>query len=161
MKTQTLLSFLLLALVFVSCKEKCDEPDIQAINALYFELKQGGDGGFTEEELNSIFFVRFVPMSDPLIADTLFPQGNYPMGAGKFYINDNYPFRNDQSPYFPVYGYMIVDPGTNYRDTISNIKLGGQYDGECGYDNTLKKYTVNGDTVDMSGSQDFHLLTRW
>lgn len=160
MKIQKLLLLSFAILAFTACEEKCEEPDIQAINALYFELKQGGEDGFTPEELDQIYFIRFVPFSEPLIADTLYTYGSYPEGEGKFLINDTYPFRNEQSPYYTVYGYMVKDLGSNYTDTIQNIELGGRYDGDCGYDNILKKYTVNGDTVDMSGSQEPYLLTR-
>lgn len=160
MKIQKLLLLSFAILAFTACEEKCEEPDIQAINALYFELKQGGEDGFTPEELDQIYFIRFVPFSEPLIADTLYTYGSYPEGEGKFLINDTYPFRNEQSPYYTVYGYMVKDLGSNYTDTIQNIELGGRYDGDCGYDNILKRYTVNGDTVDMSGSQEPYLLTR-
>ena len=48
MDKQILLLFLIAALGFNACSEKCDEPDIEAINGLYFELQQGGEGGFTD-----------------------------------------------------------------------------------------------------------------
>lgn len=160
MRTRTFLSLVLAIFLFAACEEKCDDPDISAINALYFELKQGGENGFSPEELNQVYFVRFIPFSNPLIADTLYPNGSYPGGVGKFFINNTYPFRNAQSPYFPVYGYMVIEPSSNYVDTIQNIDLGGRYDGDCGYDNILKTYTINSDSVDMSGSQAYYLLTK-
>ncbi|NEN24449.1 hypothetical protein G3O08_13135 [Cryomorpha ignava] len=160
MKKTSILLLVLAALSFGACSEKCEEPDIQAINALYFELQNGGDNGFSAEELDAIFFVRFIPFSEPLIADTLYPNGIYPEGEGRFLINDSYPFNNDQSPYYTVYGYMVVEPTTGYVANIENIELGGEYDGDCGYINTRKRYTVNGDTIDVSGSQVFVPLTR-
>ena len=36
----------------------------------------------------------------------------------------------------------------------------GEYDGDCGYFNTKKRFTLNGDTIDVSGSQEFTPLTR-
>lgn len=160
MKKRNFLLVALSALCFSACTEECDEPDIQAINALYFELQNGGENGFTAEELDAVFFVRFIPFSEPLIADTLYTNGNYPEGEGKFLINDTYPFNNDESPYYTVYGYMVVEPTTGYVANIENIDLGGEYDGDCGYINTQKRYTINGDSVDVSGSQVFVPLTR-
>lgn len=160
MDRRILLLFIITTLGFNACSEKCDEPDIGAINGLYFELQQGGENGFTPEELNQIYFVRFIPFSEPLIADTFYAQGSYPLGLGKFVINDSYPFRNEQSPYYTVYGYQVVDPVTSFAANIENIKLGGQYDGDCGYDNTLKTYTLNGDSVDMSGSMAYYPITQ-
>lgn len=160
MKKSLYISLFLVAFAFSACTEECDEPDIQAINALYFELQNGGENGFSPEELDAVFFVRFIPFSEPLIADTLYPNGLYPNGEGRFFINDTYPFTNDQSPYYTVYGYMVVEPTTGYVANIENIELGGEYDGDCGYNNTLKKFTVNNDTIDVSGSQAFFPLTR-
>ncbi len=160
MNRRILFLFLIATLGFNACSEKCAEPDIQAINGLYFELQQDGENGFTTEELNQIYFVRFIPSSEPLIADTFYTQGNYPLGLGKFVINDTYPFRNDQSPYYTIYGYQVVDPVTSFAANIENIDLGGQYDGDCGYDNTLKTYTLNGDSVDMSGSMAYYPITQ-
>lgn len=142
----------------VACSKKCDEPDIQAINALYFELDQSAEG-FGQESLDEIFIVRFVPFSEPLLADTVFLNGNYPSGNGRFYINDEFPFVNRQSPYFTIYGYSIVDPVTGYGASIENIELEGEYDGECDYINVSKKFTFNSDTVDLGGSRAYYLVT--
>jgi hypothetical protein len=152
--------FFALCLGITACTGECEEPDIQAINALYFELQQGGEGGFTDEELDAVYFVRFVPFSQPLIADTFYAQGNYPLGEGRFLINDQYPFFNQEAPYFTSYGYMVVDPITGYVGNIENIDLEGEYDGDCGYENLRKKFTFNGDTVDFGGSQDYYLISK-
>lgn len=161
MKTNFFSPFLVLGLFFLgACSEECDEPDIQAINALYFELKQGGDDGFNEEELDQLYVVRFVPFSEPLVADTVYLEGNYPEGEGRLFINDEFPFLNSQSPYFTVYGYMLIDPTTGYVGNIENIELTGEYDGDCGYNNLEKKFTFNGEEVDMGGTQDYYLVTR-
>lgn len=152
--------FIALILGFASCGKKCDEPDIQAINALYFELKQGGDDGFTDEALDEVYIVRFVPFSEPLVADTAYPNGNFPSGKGRFFINDEFPFINNQSPYFTVYGYLVVDPTTGYVGSIENIELVGEYDGDCGYNNIEKFFTFNGEEVDMGGTQDFYLIAQ-
>ncbi len=150
----SLLFFLFVIGLTVSCSKECDEPDIQAINALYFELVEGEDG-FTPEAIDQIYIVRFVPFSEPFVADTLFLEGNYPSGRGKFFINDVFPFVNSQSPYFTIYGYLIVDPTTGYVGNVENISLLGEYDGDCGYNNLEKNFTFNGEEVDMGGSQAF------
>jgi len=153
-----LLVILLFPLLIYSCSEKCDEPDIQSINALYFELDQS-DEGFTEEAIDQIYVVRFVPFSEPLVADTVYLNGNYPSGSGRFYINDEFPFVNRQSPYFTIYGYMVIDPTTGYVGTVENIELKGEYDGDCNYDNLTKRFTFNGDSLDFGGSQEYYLIT--
>jgi len=152
--------FLFVLLVLLSCEEKCDEPDIEKINSLYIELKQGGSDGFFEDELNSIYFVRYVPNSNPFVADTAYPNGFFPEGEGKFLINDTYPFRNETPPYWVVFGYEIVDPTTEFSTRIQDIELEGMYDGDCGYTNIKKTFTVDSQLVDMSGSQDYFLITR-
>lgn len=159
MKNFLSLTTLLLTLgLFSACSKNCEDPDVQAINALYFELDQSSDG-FTSEALEEIFIVRFVPFSEPLLADTVFLNGNYPSGKGRFYINDDFPFVNNQSPYFTIYGYMIIDPTTSYGGVVENISLEGEYDGDCGYDNIVKRFTFNTDTVNMGGTQNFYLVT--
>jgi hypothetical protein len=150
----------ILAIWMASCSEECDEPDIQEINALYFELKQGGDDGFTEKGLDEVFLVRFVPFSEPLVADTVFLQGNYPLGEARFLVNDEFPFTNNQSPYFTTYGYLIVDPTSGFVGSIENIELKGEYDGDCGYNNLEKKFTFNGEAQDMGGTTDYFLVTQ-
>jgi len=151
------LAFLSIA-IFSACSKKCDEPDIQAINALYFELDQSSEG-FTDEALDQIFIVRFVPFSEPLLADTVYLNGIYPSGRGRFYINDEFPFVNNQSPYFTIYGYIIEDPTTSYAAIVENIELEGEYDGDCGYNNISKQFTVNNDTLNMGGTQEYYLIT--
>lgn len=161
MKTRFISLFSISWVLFLSaCSEECDEPDIQAINALYFELKQGGEDGFTQEALDQLYVVRFVPFSDPLVADTTYLNGNYPEGEGRLFINDEFPFLNSQSPYFTVYGYMLIDPTTGYVGNIENIELKGEYDGDCGYNNLEKKFTFNGEEVDMGGSQDYYPVSQ-
>lgn len=150
--------FVLLGLY--SCEEKCDEPDIERINSIYIELKQGGSDGFTEDELNNIYFVRYVPNSNPLVADTSYPNGFFPEGEGRFLINDSYPFRNEEPPYWVVFGYEIIEPNSGFSTRIQDIELDGMYDGDCGYNNIKKTFTVDSVPVDMSGSQEFYLVTK-
>lgn len=159
LSTYFFLSVLLFTLLN-SCVEDCDEPDVLRINSLAFELKQGGEDGFSQEALNGIYYVRYVPSTEPLVADTLFANGAFPEGNGRFLINDQFPFRNDQSPYFNVYNYIVVDPTSDFAADIEFIVLGGFYDGECGYTNTKKQFVLDGDSLDLAGSTDFYLLTR-
>lgn len=146
--------------MMVSCSPKCDEPDIKRINSLYFELKQDGGDGFTQNQLDSIYYVRYVPGSNPLIADTVYPSGYFPEGDAKFLINDDFPFLNEQPPYFVVFGYQVVDPTTEFTTSIQDIELQGAYDGDCGYTNSMKFFTIDSQEVDMGGSNDFYLITR-
>jgi len=153
--------FLLFVLsALFSCEEKCDEPDIESINSIYIELKQGGSDGFSEEELDSIYFVRYVPNSNPLVADTAYPDGFFTDGESKFRINDTYPFRNETPPYWVVFGYEIIEPMSGFSTRIQDIELEGMYDGECGYTNVKKTFTVDSQLVDMSGSQEFYVVTK-
>lgn len=147
------------ALLSGACSKECNEPDIQKINALYFELKKGGEDGFTQEQLDSAFIVRFVPFSQPLIADTMYLYGKYTDGDGRFFINDEFPFLNYQSPYFPTFGYMVVDPLTGFVGTIENIDLKGEYDGDCHYENLDKNFTYNGEPYNYGGSEEYFLIT--
>lgn len=147
-------------LAICACTEKCDEPDIDYINGLQFELLDHGDAGFSTGALDSIYFVRYIPFSEPLIADTAFPEGFYSDGDNKFTINDNYPFFNDQSPYFTTFGYMVIDPTTGFVANIYDIHLSGMYDGDCGYINTGKTFILNNDTIDVSGSNAYVLITK-
>lgn len=160
MRNTNLTFFIIALLTLGACSEKCDEPDIQYINGLHLELQNGGSNGFTPEELDAIYFVRYIPFSEPLIADTLLSNGYFPDGPGKFTINDNFPFFNDQSPYYTVYGYMIIDPTTGFVANIEDITLAGQYDGDCGYTNTNKIFTLDGDTIDVSGLDTYYPITR-
>ena len=160
MKFSSLLFFCLVLFGLSNCTERCEEPDIERINSLFFELKQGGDDGFSSEELDSVYFVRFVPFSDPLIADTIFPNGFYPEGEGRFLINNSFPISNQQAPYYPVYSYQIIEPTSNFTTVVGDITLQGAYLGDCDYENTLKAFKVDGDSINMPGSMDFYLLTR-
>ena len=155
--------FAILLLVFSlgsSCIEKCDEPDIQRINSLRFELDIDGENGFFLSEIEDVYLVRFIPFTDPLIADTFMLNGVFPEGPGKFLINDEFPFRNAAPPFFPVFGYQVVDPNTEYVGTIDNIQLLGEYTGDCDYVNLQRSFFFNGDSVDMGGSEAFFLISQ-
>jgi hypothetical protein len=143
-----------------SCVEKCEEPDIQRINSLRFELDIDGENGFFSSEIEDVYLVRFVPFTDPLIADTFMLNGFFPEGPGKFLINDDFPFRNAVPPFFPVFGYQVVDPNTEYVATIENIQLRGEYTGECDYVNLERSFVFNGDSIDMGGTEDFFLISQ-
>lgn len=160
MKASILLLSALVAFLFSSCAKECDEPDIQRLNALFFELKQGGDDGFSSEELDEVYFVRYVQESDPLIADTFYTEGVFPEGIAKFIINDTYPFSNAQSPYYVVFGYQIVVESSGFTSNIENIELLGEYDGDCGYNNTQKAFDLDGEAMDRAGSMEFLQITK-
>ncbi len=160
MKNYISIIFLPVFIFLTACEEGCDEPDVQRINGLYFEFDQEGSDGFTEEELNNVFFVRYVPLSEPLVADTLYINGIYPEGFGKFIINDNFPFQNFGAPYFISYSYLIVENITGYVGNVENIVLKGEYDGECGYNNLQKSFFFNGDSLDMGGVSTPFIISR-
>lgn len=152
--------FLLVLLLVYSCVEKCEEPDIQRINSLRFELDIDGENGFFSSEIEDVYLVRFIPFTDPLIADTFMLNGVFPEGPGRFLINDEFPFRNAAPPFFPVYGYQVVDPNTEFVGTIDNIQLRGEYTGDCDYVNLQRSFFFNGDSVDMGGTEDFFLISQ-
>gem|GEM_PF-2328076 len=147
-------------LMLISCSPECDEPNITDINSLKFQLDIDGENGFLSFELQYVYLVRFVPFSDPLVADTAYLNGVFPDGPGMFSINDEFPFLNPGAPYYPVYGYQVVDPSTGYVATIDNIELRGEYDGDCGYQNLQKRFVINSDTVDMGGTDTFYLISQ-
>jgi len=153
-------SILAIAVIFAGCTEKCEEPDISRINSVYIELKEGGEDGFTDAELDSIIIVRYIPFSAPLVADTLVTNGDFPEGDNKFLINDEYPFVNATPPYYVVYGYEIIETSSLFSTRIEGIELEGVYDGECDYMNVEKTFLVDSNEVDMSGSTDFYQITR-
>ncbi len=160
MNKANFIPFLALCFIFSSCSKECDEPDIGSINAFYFEMKSEGEDGFTEEQLESLYIVRFVPYSEPLIADTMYLNGRFPDGDGKFHINDEFPFLNIQSPYYPTFGYMVVEPETGFVGNIENLELKGEYDGDCNYRNIDKKFTFNGEEHNYGGEKRFFTITR-
>lgn len=153
--------FVGLLLISVACKETCDEPDIDRINGLKFQLPIEGEDAFTSEELADLMFVRYVPFSDPLIGDTVFVNGNLlEEGPGRFIINDFFPFRNASAPYFVIYNYIIEGFTAAYFAEITNITLRGEYDGECNYNNLQQSFFLNGDSLDLGGTTDFFVLPR-
>lgn len=144
-----------------ACKEVCDEPDIDRINGLKLALPVEGPDAFTEQELADLIFIRYVPFSDPLIADTVFVNGNTLVeGPGRFIINDFFPFRNATAPFFVTYHYIIEGFTAAFFAEIENIQLRGAYDGECNYTNLQQSFFLNGDSLDLGGSEDFFELPR-
>ncbi len=160
MKASIITLTALVAILLSGCAKKCDEPDIQRLNSLFFELKQGGEDGFDIEELDEVYFVRYVQQSEPLIADTFYTEGIFPEGDAKFIINDTYPFLNSQSPYYVVYGYQVVIESAGFTTNIENIELIGEYDGDCGYTNIQKAFDLDGEAIDRGGSTEFLLITK-
>jgi hypothetical protein len=149
-----------LLMFWSACLEKCEEPDIQRINSLRFELDIDGENGFFSFEIEDVYLVRFIPFTDPLIADTFMLNGVFPEGPGRFLINDNFPFRNATPPYFTAFGYKVVDPNTVWEGTIDNITLRGEYTGDCDYVNLQRSFFFQGDSIDMGGSEEFFLISQ-
>lgn len=150
-----------IALLLSGCKDICDEPDIDRINGLKFQLEVEGPNAWTKPELADLMFVRYIPFSDPLIGDTVMINGNnFLEGPGRFIINDFFPFRNANAPYFVTYDYIIEGFTAAFFAQIEGIKLRGQYTGDCDYVNLQKSFFLNGDSLDMGGSEEFLLLPR-
>ncbi len=154
--------FVLCALNFLcSCKEVCDEPDIDRINGLKLQLPVEGPDAFTESELADLMFIRYVPFTEPMIGDTVFVNGNLlEEGPGRFIINDFFPFRNTSAPYFVTYNYIIEGFTAAYYAEIERIVLLGVYDGECNYTNLQQSFFLNGDSLDLGGIDEFFVLPR-
>jgi len=145
----------------VSCEKVCDEPDIDRLNGLRFQLPVEGPDAFTEEELADLMFVRYVPFSEPLVGDTIFVNGNNLVeGPGRFIINDGFPFVNSSAPYFVTYDYIIEGFTAAFFAQIESITLKGEYTGDCEYINQQKSFFLNGDSLDLGGQESFFELPR-
>lgn len=162
MKTTLFSCFLFVLFIAVtSCEKKCDEPDIDRLNGLRFQLPVEGPDAFTEEELADLMFVRYVPFSDPLVGDTIFVDGNNLIeGPGRFIINDDFPFTNASAPYFVTYDYAVEGFTAAFFVQIERIVLEGEYTGDCDYINEQKSFFLNGDSLDLGGQEDFYELPR-
>lgn len=149
------------AIAVVSCDKVCDEPDINRLNGLKFQLPVEGPDAFTEEELADLMFVRYVPFSEPLVGDTIFVDGNNLIeGPGRFIINDDFPFTNASAPYFVIYDYIVEGFTAAFFVQIESIVLKGEYTGDCEYFNEQKSFFLNGDSIDLGGQEEFFVLPR-
>lgn len=137
------------------CIEPCEAPEVEAINALYFEFARDGDSGFSEEQINNMYIARFFPAIDTIISDTFFLGGNYPLGSGQFYINNHFPFENKSAPYFPFYRYEIFTADLTTIHVVDSIDLDGSYIDDCTYANKGKTFLLDGQFTDRSGSREF------
>jgi hypothetical protein len=150
-------------LAFAACTEICDDPPVDELNALYLELKEGGDDGFSPEVLNSAFIVRYwIVPGDSLTfpQDTINAPAMFTNGLNRLRISNGIPFQND-SLFYPRYNYVVFsEADTTLELKITNIDLESGYIGECEYENRIKTFDLNGTPVNQSKSTDYYLITQ-
>jgi len=147
-----------LALLGLSCTKICDEPDVNGINALPFKFKTDGNDGFSQDEINSAYMVRYlIAFGDSLT----FPKDTLSLNGRKDFRLTNYdPFRNDSIGYVR-YNYAIrFENNDTLGYVITQIKLKGQYTGECAYENQMKRFTWNGQAQDITEFSNPFLITK-
>jgi hypothetical protein len=148
----------LFSVAIFGCTKICDEPNVNEINAFSFELKSSGDNSFTEDDINQSYLVRyFIAFGDSLTfpQDTIYLQGTNPIKLANFE-----PFRND-SIAFVRYNYAIgFENNDTLKYVLTQIKISGKYVGECAYENELKRFTLNGQTFDVTGKENPFLISK-
>lgn len=171
MNTKTFrFQFLFFLCVFlVSCEKPCEDPGVDSINSIYLKLKSGGENGFTQEELNSTYLVRYLMgyPTDSLNRDTtsfVFYEGS----SNRIRIGSEIPWKSIIPPYYTQYTYIITNTSTNRKDTITNIDLIGDYTGDCKYVNSQKQFIhkyiepssgeLRSDIIDMAGNVDYYVI---
>lgn len=149
--------------VFAACTEICDEPPIDDLNALYLEFKKDGESGFSEEERDSFYIVRYYQVpGDSLTwpADTVYYFGNFYESDNRFRISNGIPFQND-SLFYVRYNYgLFFDVDSLLSYIITDINLSGKYTGNCAYENQEKTFLLNGNFVDMSSNTDYYQISK-
>lgn len=149
--------------VMAACTEVCDEPPIDDINALYLEFKKDGEDGFTEEELETFYLVRYFQVPGDSLTfpdDTIHYYGNFYEADNRFRISNGIPFSND-SLFFVRYNYgMFFESDTTQQVLLTDITLRGEYIGDCEYENKEKTFRINGDLVNQTASTDYIQITK-
>lgn len=145
-----------------ACEEDCEEPNVDDLNAFYFEFKLDGANSFSEAELDSIYIVRFqdiIPDSFSFPLDTLnYFDSTLVVDAHVIRLSQGKPFVEVPPPYFPEYKYKILSINQDLEYRIEQIKLEGSYVGDCEYVNSEKSLVFNGDTLDMVAGMDVNIL---
>ena len=146
-----------------SCTEICDAPDVDRINAIFLKLDTSEVDGFSQEELDSLYMVRYFRVEEADFDwphDTVYFFGNFYQNPSTIRLSNDHPFTND-SLFFPRYNYAILfksDTLLEYR--ITNITLDSKYIGDCAYENKVKTFDIDGVTVNKSGTTDTHSITK-
>lgn len=144
------------------CREECDPVDVDSLNAFYFQFKTSGANAFNSNELDSVFIVRFqdvVPDSFSFPVDTLtFYNGVLGFDDYTIRLSQGEPFRDVPPPYFPDYKYKIESTNQDFEFRIEQIRLEGNYIGECDYLNTQKSLVFEGDTLSFVAGVDEIIL---
>lgn len=146
-----------------SCTEICDAPDIDLINAIFLKLDTSEVDGFSEDELNSLYMVRYFRVEEADFDwphDTVFIYGNFYRSPSTIRLSNDHPFTND-SLFYPRYNYaLLFESDTLLEYRITNITLDSKYTGDCAYENMVKTFEMNGLTVNKSGTTDTHTITK-
>lgn len=151
-------------IVLGGCKDNCDPPPVDDINALYLKFKTDGDNGFSEEERNSMYLVRYFDVpGDSLTfpSDTMRFFGNLYQGSNhKLRISNDIPFKND-SLFFVAYNYgFYFESDSTLKLSLTDISLRGKYVGDCAYENKEKTFKLNGQFVNRTANQDFYEISK-
>jgi hypothetical protein len=156
--------FLLLGtFFFTACEEPCTDPDTDYLNGIFLEFKLGGEDGYTNEELNEAYVVRYYAndVDTVLPVDTIFLNGIfYENTTNKLRLSNNFPIKNSIQPYWVIYDYTIQNPEQTFVIQIKNIDVKGNYTGDCIYENQLKTYTVNDSLFNRTGNSEYLLIDR-
>jgi hypothetical protein len=157
------LFFIIFTFSLAACEKPCKEPDTDAINAIYLEFKLGGENGYTNEELNQAYIVRyFATEADTILpVDTIFLNGKFYNGSSnKLRISNDFPIKNPLQPYWVSYDYTIQNPEETFIIEIKDIDIKGTYTGDCVYENQQKSYTVNDSLFNRTNNTDYLLIDR-
>lgn len=157
----TLLLSLVLAFTLNSCKEECEPIDVDSLNAIYLQFDtSGGADSFDPSELDSVYMVRYQ------IAE--FDSFNFPVDTLNFYqdgfYRDDYRIRLSREipsslgggpPYYSDFMYRFLGRSQDFQVRLQGIRLDGGYVDDCTYDARLKQFTLNDDTLVVTGSKAY------
>jgi hypothetical protein len=152
----------LFAMVLSSCEEECDPPDVDALNGIYLEFDtDGGMDSFTAAELDSVYMVRFIEAD---FDSFLFPVDTFRFYQEGFYLDQPYRIRLSRQfplglpsgpPYYSSFKYLFKSFGQDFQVRLQSIELDGSYTDDCNYETRLKRYVLNDDTLEVTGSTQF------
>ena len=157
------LFFIIVLILFSSCDKPCPNPETDSVNGIYLEFQVGGEDGYTNEELNLAYVVRyFANDADTILpVDTIFLDGKFYDGSSnKLRISNDFPITNPVQPYWVSYDYTIQNPEETFIIEIKNIDVKSTYEGECIYKNEKKFFTVNDSLFDRTGNIDYLIINR-
>lgn len=161
-----IISTLIAIFTITSCDEDCPETDVDAINAIYLQFKTNGDNSFSTSELDSVYMVRFFEeeldsFNFPVDTFLFFENGFYEPDY-KIRLSKNLPaFENSGAPFYTAYKYKLLSFGQPWEVTLQEIELEGGYDSEnCEYIPVKKAYLLNGEYIEVTGSEEYVQITK-